>query len=270
MSSALFSPITLRGLTLANRIVVSPMCQYNADSGSANDWHLMHLGQLAMGAAGLVVVEATAVSAAARITHRCLGLYSDDNERALARVLAFCRAYGVTALGIQLAHAGRKGSVHTPLDGGAGLAPDEQPWTPVAPSALPYAPDRQLPQALDRPGLAEVKAQFAAAAERAARLGFELAELHAAHGYLLHEFLSPRSNRRSDEYGGSLDHRMRFSARGVRGGAPDLAGGPAPRHPRLGDRLGRRRLDSRRDRGLRPGAQGPRLRFRGRFERRPR
>jgi 2,4-dienoyl-CoA reductase-like NADH-dependent reductase (Old Yellow Enzyme family) len=210
MSSVLFSPIALRGLTLPNRIVVSSMCQYNAANGSANDWHLMHLGQFAMGAAGLVMTEATHVAAIGRITHRCLGLYSDENERALARVIDFCRQYGVAALGIQLAHAGRKGSVHTPLEGGAPLGPDEHPWTTVAPSALPYAPDWHVPQALDRAGLARVKAEFVAAAERALRIGFDLAELHGAHGYLMHQFLSPISNRRADEYGGSLDRRMRF------------------------------------------------------------
>jgi 2,4-dienoyl-CoA reductase-like NADH-dependent reductase (Old Yellow Enzyme family) len=210
MGSALFAPIALRSLSLANRIVVSSMCQYNAEDGSANDWHLMHLGQFAMGAAGLVMTEATHVSAIGRISHKCLGLYSGDNERALARVIDFCRRYGVAALGIQLAHAGRKGSVHTPLDGGAPLGPDEHPWTTVAPSAVPYAPDWHVPQALDRAGLAMVKAEFVAAAERAARIGFDLAELHGAHGYLLHEFLSPISNRRTDEYGGSLDNRMRF------------------------------------------------------------
>ncbi len=210
MGSALFSPIALRGLQLANRIVVSSMCQYNAEDGSANDWHLMHLGQFAMGAAGLVMTEATHVSAIGRITYKCLGLYSDANEHALARVIAFCRQYGVTALGIQLAHAGRKGSVHPPLEGSAPLGPQEQPWTTVAPSALPYAPEWHVPEALDRAGLGAIKAQFVAAAERAARLGFDLAELHSAHGYLLHQFLSPISNRRTDEYGGGLEQRLRF------------------------------------------------------------
>jgi 2,4-dienoyl-CoA reductase-like NADH-dependent reductase (Old Yellow Enzyme family) len=210
MDSALFSPIVLRGLQLANRIVVSSMCQYNAEDGSANDWHLMHLGQFAMGAAGLVMTEATHVSAIGRITHKCLGLYSDANEQALARVIAFCRQYGVTALGIQLAHAGRKGSVHPPLEGSAPLGSEEHPWTTVAPSALPYAPEWHVPEALDRTGLAAIKAQFVAAAGRAARLGFDLAELHSAHGYLLHQFLSPISNRRTDEYGGGLEQRLRF------------------------------------------------------------
>ena len=182
MRSALFTPITLRGCTLANRIAVSSMCQYNACDGSANDWHLMHLGQFAMGAAGLVMTEATHVSAIGRITHRCLGLYSDDNERALARVIGFCRQYGLAAMGIQLAHAGRKGSTRPPLEGGDPLGAGEGAWTTVAPSAVPYAPDWHLPQALDEAGLARVKAEFVAAAERAARIGFDLAELHAANG----------------------------------------------------------------------------------------
>jgi 2,4-dienoyl-CoA reductase-like NADH-dependent reductase (Old Yellow Enzyme family) len=209
MSSVLFSPIALRGLELPNRIVVSSMCQYNAEDGSANDWHIMHLGQFAMGAAGLVMTEATHVSAIGRISPKCLGLYSDDNERALRRVVDFCRQYGVAALGIQLAHAGRKGSTRPPIEGGGPLPPDQHPWTTVAPSAVAYA-DWHVPQALDRSGLAQVKAEFVAAAERAARIGFDLVELHGAHGYLLHEFLSPLSNRRDDEYGGSLENRMRF------------------------------------------------------------
>jgi 2,4-dienoyl-CoA reductase-like NADH-dependent reductase (Old Yellow Enzyme family) len=210
MGPALFTPLALRKLMVANRIVVSSMCQYNAVEGSANDWHLMHLGQFAMGAAGLVMTEATHVSAIGRITHRCLGLYSDDNERSLARVVAFCRQYGVTALGIQLAHAGRKASAHPPLDGGGPLGLHEQPWTAVAPSALPYAEGWPTPEALDQAGIALIKRQFVEAAERAARLGFDLAELHGAHGYLLHEFLSPLSNRREDGYGGDLERRMRL------------------------------------------------------------
>jgi len=210
MPSALFSPIELRGLTLNNRIAVSPMCQYAAENGSAVDWHLMHLGQFAMGAAGLVMTEATAVSATGRITHKCLGLYSDENEAALKRVIDFCRRYGVTAMGTQLAHAGRKGSTHPPLDGGKPLAAGEHPWTTLAPSAIPFGPDWHVPQMMSLEDLKTVKAQFVTAAERAARIGFDLAELHGAHGYLLHEFLSPLSNRRADAYGGKLENRMRF------------------------------------------------------------
>jgi len=210
MSSVLFSPISLRELTIANRIVVSSMCQYNSEHGSANDWHLMHLGQFAMGAAGLVMTEATHVSPVGRISHKCLGLYSDENEASLRRVVDFCRQYGVSSLGIQLAHAGRKASVHPPQGGGRPLAENEQPWTTVAPSALPYAADWHVPQALDRDGLSRVKQEFVAATERSVRVGFDLAELHGGHGYLLHQFLSPLSNQRNDEYGGDLAGRMRF------------------------------------------------------------
>jgi len=210
MASALFSPIELRGLRLPNRIVVSPMCQYMSVDGSAGDWHLMHLGQFSMGAAGLVITEATHVSAVGRISRRCLGLYSDENESTIKHVVDFCRRHGVAKLGIQLAHAGRKGSAHTPFEGGKALAPDEGAWTTVAPSALPYGPGWHVPQALTKEGMREVKQQFVDAAKRAVRIGFDLAELHAAHGYLLHEFLSPISNQRADEYGGSLENRMRF------------------------------------------------------------
>lgn len=210
MSSALFSPITLRGLELANRIAVSPMCQYNAEHGVANDWHLMHLGQFSMGAAGLIIAEATGVSAEGRITHGCLGLYNDIQEAALQRVVDFCRHYGVSALGIQLAHAGRKASTHIPLNGGKPLGPDERPWTTEAPSALPYAADWHTPVALDRAGLDRVREDFVAATQRSERLGFDLIELHAGHGYLLHQFLSPISNQRDDQYGGSTANRMRF------------------------------------------------------------
>jgi 2,4-dienoyl-CoA reductase-like NADH-dependent reductase (Old Yellow Enzyme family) len=209
MSSALFSPISLRETEVANRIVVSSMCQYAAHDGSANDWHLMNLGQYAMGAAGLVMTEATHVSPEGRITPRCLGLYSDDNEQGLARVVDFCRQYGVSRLGIQLAHAGRKASTRTPLDGGGPLAENESPWRTLAPSALAYA-DWPAPEALDVAGLALVKQQFVDSAVRAARIGFDLAELHIGHGYLLHQFLSPLSNQRVDEYGGSTHNRIRF------------------------------------------------------------
>ena len=208
--SALFSEVTLRDLRLANRVVVSPMCQYNSENGNANDWHLMHLGQFSMGAGGLVITEATHVSPEGRISPRCLGLYSDDNEAALKRVIDFCKQYGVTAMGTQLAHAGRKASTHIPLDGGSALGPDEGAWQTVAPSALAYTEGWHVPMALDRAGLDKVKADFVAATERADRIGFDLIELHAAHGYLLHQFCSPLSNRREDEYGGSLENRMRF------------------------------------------------------------
>jgi len=197
-------------MQLPNRIVVSPMCQYMSVDGSAGDWHLMHLGQFAMGAAALVITEATHVSAIGRISRRCLGLYSDENESTIKHVVDFCRRHGVAKLGIQLAHAGRKGSGHTPFEGGKALAPDEGAWNTVAPSALPYGPGWHVPQALTKEGMREVKQQFVDAAKRAERIGFDVVELHAAHGYLLHEFLSPISNQRDDEYGGSLENRMRF------------------------------------------------------------
>lgn len=210
MSSVLFSPIVLRNVELPNRIAVSPMCQYMSENGDANDWHLMHLGQFAMGAAGLVMTEATHVSAAGRISHRCLGLYNDENEAALKRVVDFCRLHGVARLGIQLAHSGRKGSAHTPAEGGKPLATHESPWTTLAPSALPFGPGWHVPEALTVDGLSQVRQQFADAASRAVRIGFDVAELHVGHGYLLHEFLSPISNQRGDGYGGSTANRIRY------------------------------------------------------------
>ena len=200
----------MRGLQLANRVVVSSMCQYNANGGCANEWHVMNLGQYAMGAAGLVMTEATHVSPVGRITPKCLGLYDEATEYALARVVDFCRRYGVTALGIQLAHAGRRGSAHPPLQGAQPLQPSEGAWTTVAPSALAYSDRWPTPQDLDAAGLVQVTDQFVDATQRAQRLGFDLAELHAGHGYLLHQFLSPLSNQRTDQYGGRLDNRMRF------------------------------------------------------------
>ena len=210
MTSKLFSPITLRGLRLSNRVVVSPMCQYASVDGSANDWHLMHLGQFAMGAGGLVITEATHVSPVGRISKRCLGLYSDENETTLKRVIDFCKRYGVVKCGIQLAHSGRKGSVHSPGEGSKSLTAEEGAWTTLAPSALPFGPGWHTPAALTIAGLAEVKQQFVDAAKRAVRIGFELGELHIGHGYLLHQFLSPLANRRDDAYGGSSANRMRF------------------------------------------------------------
>ena len=210
MSNPLFTPFPMRDVTLANRVVVSPMCQYNSADGAANDWHLMHLGQYAIGAGALIFTEATAVSPVGRISPRCLGLYSDDCERELKRVIDFCKEYGVAEMGIQIAHAGRKASTHPPLDGGAPLKADEGAWETVAPSALAYADGWHTPKALDEAGLAEVKQQFVDASVRAARVGFTVNELHVGHGYLLHQFLSPISNRRDDRYGGSTDNRMRF------------------------------------------------------------
>lgn len=211
MSTALFSPISLRELIMANRIVVSPMCQYSAKDGSATDWHLMHLGQFSVSGPGLVIVEATAVEPRGRITYGDLGLYSDDNETALQRIVAFFREYGEAKIGIQLAHAGRKASDHLPWEEhGRPLSLAEGAWTTVGPSKIRYGDAWQPPEALDLSGLQALKQAFVQATQRAARLDFDLVELHAAHGYLLHEFLSPLSNERTDDYGGSRENRMRF------------------------------------------------------------
>lgn len=206
--SALFSPITLRDLTLENRIVVSPMCQYSADRGTANDWHVVNLGHFALSGPGLVIFEATHVSPEARITDRCLGLYSDENESGMARVVAFIRTWTRSKIGVQLAHAGRKGSTLVPWEG-SGPLPAGRAYPTVAPSALAFA-DYQVPHALDEAGLQKIRDDFANAAKRCERLGIDLIELHFAHGYLAHEFLSPLSNARTDAYGGSLENRMRF------------------------------------------------------------
>lgn len=211
MSSALFSPITLRGLTLPNRIVVSPMCQYNSTDGTANDWHLMHLGQFSLGGSGgLVMTEATHVTPEGRITLKCATMCSDANEAAMKRVIDFCRQYGVARHGIQLSHAGRKGSTLPPALGGRPLKAEEGAWQTVAPSALPFGEDWHVPHALEIDEIEALKRSYVAAAERAERIGYDLVELHAGHGYLLHQFLSPLSNVRTDRYGGSLENRMRL------------------------------------------------------------
>jgi NADPH2 dehydrogenase len=209
MPSHLFSPVTIGGLTLPNRIAVSPMCQYSAVHGSANEWHLQHLTSLSLSGSGIAVVEMTAVEPEGRITPACLGLYSNENEAALERILATCRRRGNTRMGIQLAHAGRKASVHVPWQGGKPLGA-KGGWETVAPSAIPFDSAWPVPQALDDGGLARIRNGFANAAKRADRLGFDLVELHGAHGYLLHSFVSPLSNHRTDRYGGSLDNRMLF------------------------------------------------------------
>ncbi len=209
--SRLFEPLTIGALTLPNRIVIAPMCQYSASEGTANDWHLIHLGHLALSGAGLMILEATAVTPEGRISPGDLGLYSDENEAALARVLAAIRAHSPMPIAIQLGHAGRKGSSRAPWDGGAQIRPDEPSgWKTLAPSTVPHNPGEDAPAALDGAGLDRLREAFAAAARRAARLGFEGIELHGAHGYLLHQFLSPISHRRDDAYGGSLENRMRF------------------------------------------------------------
>ncbi|MBV9076820.1 MAG: NADH:flavin oxidoreductase/NADH oxidase [Methylobacteriaceae bacterium] len=208
--SALFSPIELGPVALANRIVVSPMCQYSAIHGDAQDWHLAHLGQLAVSGAALVMTEAAAVEPEGRISHHDLALASDENEAALHRVIGFCRRHGGAKLGIQLAHAGRKGSAHVPWMGQRGLGPGEDPWETLAPSPIPFGDGWPTPRAATDEDLARLVTAHAEAARRAKRLGFDVIELHAAHGYLLHEFLSPISNQRTDAYGGSLENRMRL------------------------------------------------------------
>ncbi len=209
--SRLFEPLRLDTLHLANRIVIAPMCQYSARDGQAGDWHMIHLGHLAVSGAGLLILEATAVSPAGRISPQDLGLYSNADEAALARVLEAIRDCSPMPIAIQLGHAGRKGSTLPPWDGGAQI-PSDAPdgWTTQAPSALPYFPHDAAPAALDQAGLEQVRADFAEAARRAARLGLDAIEIHGAHGYLLHQFLSPLSNHRQDGYGGSLANRMRF------------------------------------------------------------
>src|SRR5262245_43808509 len=205
MTSALFSPIRLADLELANRIVVSPMCQYSADDGVASDRHINHLGMLANSGAALLVIEATGIERRGRITHGCLGLYSDDCEAALARVIAHCRRYGTAKLGIQLAHAGRKASARRPWEGSQPLSPAEDPWETIAPSAIPFGPDWPVPRAMTAADMERVREGFVAAAKRAVRAGIDAIELHGAHGYLLHSFVSPISNKRNDEYGGTLE-----------------------------------------------------------------
>jgi 2,4-dienoyl-CoA reductase-like NADH-dependent reductase (Old Yellow Enzyme family) len=207
----LFEPIALGPLTLANRIIVAPMCQYSASDGSPGDWHLMHLGQLAMSGAGLLILEATAVSDVGRISPQDLGLYNDANEAALARIVAAIRHMSPIALAVQLGHAGRKASSRAPWDGGHQIRSTEPGgWPAEAPSAVPHVAGEEAPAALDAQGLARVKQAFVDAARRAERIGLDGIELHAAHGYLLHQFLSPLANQRSDAYGGSRANRMRF------------------------------------------------------------
>ncbi|CAD6878211.1 NADH:flavin oxidoreductases, Old Yellow Enzyme family [Methylomonas albis] len=208
--SQLFSPYFIGSVTLPNRIVIAPMCQYSAVNGEANDWHLMHLGNLAMSGAGLLIIEATAVEPAGRISPADLGLWSDATEGALARVLQAIRQYSAMPIAIQLAHAGRKASTTAPWDGGGLVDAEHGGWPTVAPSALAFMPDDPAPTALDAAGLQRILQAFVSAAQRAHKLGIDAIEIHAAHGYLLHQFLSPLSNQRKDQYGGSLENRMRF------------------------------------------------------------
>ncbi|MGF7215249.1 2,4-dienoyl-CoA reductase-like NADH-dependent reductase (Old Yellow Enzyme family) [Spirosoma lacussanchae] len=208
--SILLSPLQLRSIRLRNRIVVSPMCQYSSVDGFADDWHLVHLGSRAVGGAGLIITEAAAISPEGRISPDDLGIWSDDHIPALQRITRFISQQGAVA-GIQLAHAGRKASHRRPWDGGTAIAPTEpRGWQTVAPSALPFNHGEPEPTALDAAGIETVLSDFQAATERALRAGFQVVEVHAAHGYLLHQFLSPLSNRRTDHYGGSFENRIRL------------------------------------------------------------
>ncbi|MEW6123327.1 MAG: NADH:flavin oxidoreductase/NADH oxidase [Pseudomonadota bacterium] len=222
--SALFTPWSLRGLTLDNRIVIAPMCQYSARDGIASDWHLIHLGTLSQSGAGLLILEATAVEPEGRISPWDLGLWSDETETALADVVRRVRAWSPMPIGVQIAHAGRKASVNYPWKGGGQIPATDGGWVPFAPSAVPFHEGDVAPAALDAEGLERVKAAFASTARRAARIGFDMVEVHAAHGYLLHQFLSPLSNTRTDAYGGVLENRMRFPLEvfeAVRAAVPD-------------------------------------------------
>jgi 2,4-dienoyl-CoA reductase-like NADH-dependent reductase (Old Yellow Enzyme family) len=208
----LLTPLTIRGVTFRNRIVMSPMCQYVAQDGLASDWHLVHLGSRAVGGVALVMVEATAVTPEGRISPGDLGIWADQHIEPLARIVRFVHAQGAVA-GIQLAHAGRKASCHAPWKGGAVLSPEEGGWAVVGPSAVPFNEGDPPPVPLEDAGIDAIVAAFEAATARALSAGFRVIEVHAAHGYLLHEFLSPLSNQRTDEYGGSLHNRMRLTLR---------------------------------------------------------
>ena len=210
-TAMLFSPFQVGSIELANRIIIAPMCQYSAEDGCMTDWHVIHLGHLALSGAALLTIEATAVEPQGRITYGDVGLYSDESEAAMRSVLDTVRRWSDMPIAIQLGHAGRKASTEVPWRGGAQISPSHaNGWKMVAPSALPYEANDCAPLALDRDGLARVRNAFAQAARRAARLDLDAVQLHGAHGYLLHQFLSPLSNRRDDEYGGSLEGRMRF------------------------------------------------------------
>jgi 2,4-dienoyl-CoA reductase-like NADH-dependent reductase (Old Yellow Enzyme family) len=209
----LFSPLTIEGVTFPNRIVVSPMCQYSSEEGLANDWHLVHLGSRAAGGAGLILVEASAVARDGRITPGDMGIWGDQHIEPLARIARFLESQG-TVPGIQLAHAGRKASCDLPWKGGARLkTPEQGAWDVVAPSPIPFRDDEPTPIPLDDKGIDAIVDAFAAATRRALKAGFQVVEIHMAHGYLLHEFLSPLSNHRTDKYGGSFENRIRLPIR---------------------------------------------------------
>ncbi|MFH6945446.1 NADH:flavin oxidoreductase/NADH oxidase [Flavobacterium sp. FlaQc-50] len=211
MASILFAPLTLKKITLKNRIVISPMCQYSAIDGFANDWHLVHLGSRASGGAGLIIQEATAVSPEARISPSDLGIWKDEHIEKLKTINEFIRSQNAVP-GIQLAHAGRKASVSVPWEGNKKLDIGHEGWQTVAPSAIAYHETEPfLPTALDKGGIEKVLSDFKTATKRAVKAGYQLMEIHGAHGYLLHQFLSPLTNKRADEYGGSFENRIRFT-----------------------------------------------------------
>jgi 2,4-dienoyl-CoA reductase-like NADH-dependent reductase (Old Yellow Enzyme family) len=226
LSSLLFSPLHIGSVTVPNRIAIAPMCQYSGSDGTVSDWHLHHWMSLAMSGAGLVMVEATAVERIGRISHGCIGLYNDLSERAMRRTLDAARSVSLpgTAFGVQLAHAGRKASSRIPWQGSGPCLPEEDPWQTVAPSALPFGEAWPVPNALDEAGIHRIINAFADATRRAVKVGFDVIEIHMTHGYLVHEFLSPLTNQRTDAWGGSAEKRTAFAlaiARAVREAAPD-------------------------------------------------
>ncbi len=210
MASQLFSSLSLRGVKLPNRVVLSPMCQYSAVEGVPSDWHVIHLGGYAASGVGLVFTEATGVEAAGRITHGCPGLYNDEQEKAFARIFKICRKYGGAKIGIQLAHAGRKASTALPWEGGKPLNQSNGAWDTIGPSATPFDDGWHRPKHMDKNDMDRVRSAFVDSAKRAARIGADIIEIHMAHGYLFSQFLSPIANHRNDEYGGNFENRARF------------------------------------------------------------
>ncbi len=230
--SKLFSPLKIREIEFRNRIFVSPMCQYSSDDGKPTDWHLVHLGSRAVGGAALVMVEATAVSPEGRISPNDSGMWSDDHALAFKRITSFLKSQGAVP-GIQLAHAGRKASTDAPWRGGKPLTAEEGGWQPLAPSPIPFDESSPRPREVTQADIEEVLSQFVAAARRSLEAGFEVLEIHMAHGYLLHEFLSPLSNHRTDEYGGPLENRLRLPLRVAESLRRNMAGSPAAFCPHL-------------------------------------
>jgi 2,4-dienoyl-CoA reductase-like NADH-dependent reductase (Old Yellow Enzyme family) len=224
--SALFTPVRIGPVEAANRVVISPMCMYAAEEGTASDFHIQHVMRFAMSGAGLAVLEATGVTPEGRISPACLGLWSDENERALARVVSSAKRWGLpnAKLGIQLCHAGRKGSTPLPWERGGPLTPEKGAWTTLAPSAIPFGPNEPAPRELTDVEIRDIIRAFAESAKRAARAGFDVIEMHAAHGYLIHQFHSPLSNKRTDDWGGDEERRLRFPlavAEAIRAATPD-------------------------------------------------